>query len=204
MITHRRPARQPTKERLLDAGVRLFSENGFRETTVGDIEAAAGLEPRRGAMYRHFPSKEALLEAALARHLETAMQTGTFAAELPSGDARADALAIGRWLLDSLDRERPVLRILEQDGDRLPGLREAYRTLVDGAYAAGRELLRRALGARARRSDVDALVVMLLGALVNFRRSTWTFGASPLGLDEDRFLSAWAENCVTLLAAAPR
>ncbi|HEX9548309.1 MAG TPA: hypothetical protein VF942_13300 [Acidimicrobiales bacterium] len=32
-----------TKQRLLDAGVRLFSEKEFRETTVGDIEAAVGL-----------------------------------------------------------------------------------------------------------------------------------------------------------------
>src|SRR5690348_7783062 len=64
MITSDRTGRQPTKQRLLEAGVRLFAANGFRETTVGEIEAAAGLEPRRGALYRHFESKEALLDAA--------------------------------------------------------------------------------------------------------------------------------------------
>ena len=42
-----------TRQRLLDEGMRLFAERGFRATGVGDIEAAAGLQPRRGALYKH-------------------------------------------------------------------------------------------------------------------------------------------------------
>src|SRR4051794_17192846 len=113
MITQPAAGRQPTKERLLDAGVRLFAEGGFRGTTVGDIEAAVGLQPRRGALYRHFPSKEALLQAALERHLQTMAEEGAALGELPTADPRAEALALGRWLLAELDRERPIVRILE-------------------------------------------------------------------------------------------
>src|SRR3954453_19341647 len=123
MITSSGRRRQPTRERLLDEGVRLFAAKGFRETTVGEVEAAAGLEPRRGALYRHFASKEALLEAALEQHLQVVADAGAAVENLPVGDVRAEALMIGRWLLAELDRERAIVRILEQEGDRLPELR---------------------------------------------------------------------------------
>ncbi|MBV8159630.1 MAG: TetR/AcrR family transcriptional regulator [Acidimicrobiia bacterium] len=203
MITEAGPRRQPTKQRLLEAAMRLFAEKGFRETTVGEIEAAVGLEPRRGALYRHFPSKEALLEEALAQHLATLADAGTYPDESPVGDVRSEALAVGRWLLAELDRERVIVRILEQDGERLVELRDSFRDqLVDAGYVVATALARRWLGDQSAPGDIEALSAVLLGALVNYRRSTWTFGAPPLDLDEERFLSAWASLCS--LAAGPR
>src|SRR5437899_1202737 len=111
MITDRGAVRQPTRQRLLHAGIRLFAEKGFRETTVGEVEAAAGLEPRRGALYRHFPSKEALLQAALEQHLDALADTATVLDE-PTVDLRQQAGAMGAWLLAELDRERDIVRIL--------------------------------------------------------------------------------------------
>ena len=58
-----------TPDRIVDAGLRLFADKGFQGTTVGEIERQAGLTPRAGALYRHFPSKEAVLEAAFERHV---------------------------------------------------------------------------------------------------------------------------------------
>ena len=204
MITdrRRRRQRQPTKQRLIEAGVRLFAEKGFRETTVGEVEAAAGLEPRRGALYRHFPSKEALLEAALEQHLDGLPEAGSGADELPADTTRDEALAIGRWLLAELDRERAIVRILEQDGERLPELRDRFRlSLVEPGYVMAADLARRWLGKRAAAVDVEALSAVLLGGLINYRRSTWTFGDTPAGLDEDRFLASWAELCSASVAA---
>lgn len=197
MVTPGADGRQPTKQRLLDAGVRLFSERGFRETTVGDIEVAVGLQPRRGAMYRHFPSKEALLEAALEQHLESVADSGPALEHLPSGDRRAEALLMGGWLLAELDREEPIVRILEQDGDRLAVLRDSFRrSLVDAGYLVTAAAVQRWLGDTAGTVDVETVSVVLLGALVNYRRSTWTFGTSPLGIDDERFLSTWADLCI--------
>ena len=197
MVTRGTDGRQPTKQRLLDAGVRLFAEKGFRETTVGDIEVAVGLQPRRGALYRHFPSKEALLQAALEQHLETVADSGIATDQPPAADRRTEALAMGRWLLAELDREEPIVRILEQDGERLTALRDAFRrSLVDAGYVVTAGTVRRWLGDSAGTVDVEAVSVILLGALVNYRRSTWTFGASPLGLDDERFLSTWADLCI--------
>jgi AcrR family transcriptional regulator len=205
MITRAGAARQPTRQRLLQEGVRLFAENGFRETTVGEIEAAAGLEPRRGALYRHFPSKEALLEAALEAHLEGLADLGDDPRSLPPV-LPDSALAFARWLFAELDRELMIVRILEQDGDRLPRLRDRFRkTLVDPAYHITAELARRWRDETAGLVDVDAIAAVLLGALVNYRRSTWTFGHTPAGISQDRYLSAWADLCTafTALAANP-
>jgi AcrR family transcriptional regulator len=189
-------ARQPTKQRLLEQGVRLFAKKGFRETTVGEIEAAAGLQPRRGALYRHYPSKEALLEAALEQHLQNLAVSGAEIEQLIEGDIRAQALTFGRWLLDELDREEAIMRILEQDGDRLPRLRMRFRqTLVDPGYALITHIAHEWLGPSADGHDIDALSAVLLGGLINYRRSTWTFRAPPAGLDEERFLASWADVC---------
>jgi AcrR family transcriptional regulator len=204
MITPDSAGRQPTKQRLLDAGVHLFAERGFRETTVGDIEQAAGLQPRRGALYRHFPTKEALLEAALTQHLETVAADGIDLGDLPVADPRAEALIVAAWFLAVIDREEQMVRILEQDGARLPAWQKAFRTsIVDAGYKVMGRFVRRWIGSGPRdNADVDAIAVILLGALVNYRRSTWTYGALPLDLAETVFLDAWADLCIR--ATEPR
>ena len=45
------PART-TPERLVEAGITLFSDQGFKGTTVGELEQAAGLTPRRPSFLR--------------------------------------------------------------------------------------------------------------------------------------------------------
>jgi AcrR family transcriptional regulator len=188
-----------TRERLLRAGMRLFAEQGFRTTTVGEIEAAVGLQPRRGALYKHFASKQALLEAAVERHLEAVEQASGVMDAVPLTDVRTEALVLGRWLLAELDAEREVTRILEQDGARMPELLDRFRQRVsDAGYLATARLVRRWVGAGAAQVDVEPLAVNLLGSLINVRRSTWLFGVPPLGLDDDRLVEAWADLCVRL------
>lgn len=53
-----------------------------------------------------------------------------------------------------------------------------------------------------QRWDSDALAVILLGSLVNLRRSTWTFAKPPNGLDDERVPATWVELGVALLAPA--
>jgi len=38
----------------MTAAIELFAERGFDGTSVGEIERAAGLAPRSGALYQHF------------------------------------------------------------------------------------------------------------------------------------------------------
>jgi len=55
----RRRDSQATRERLLQAGLDLYSTAGFRQTTTPALARAAGVA--EGTIYRHFASKEHLL-----------------------------------------------------------------------------------------------------------------------------------------------
>lgn len=62
---------QSRREQLVVEAGRLFGERGFREVSIGDVGAAVGIAGP--SVYRHFPSKTALLVAAahrLAQRLE--------------------------------------------------------------------------------------------------------------------------------------
>ena len=51
------------RQEIIDAAVQLIGEHGLRGTTVSRIAAIVGIS--RGALYRHFPNRGAVLEAAL-------------------------------------------------------------------------------------------------------------------------------------------
>lgn len=192
-----------TRDRLLAAGTALFAEHGYSNTTVGAIEAAAGLQPRRGAMYHYFPTKQALLEAAIESHL-TAVEHGRRQVDgLTGADIRSEALVIGRWFLAELDAQRYMTRILEQDGDRLPRVRDMIReTFIDGGHRIAEVVIAAWLGPSST-WDTEALAVILIAPLVNLRRAQWTYGRSPLGVTDDQILDTWADTC-QLFADATR
>lgn len=186
--------RASTRDRLCREALRLFATSGFTETTVGDIEQAVGLQPRRGALYRHFGSKEELLKAAVEMHVASVEAALTRIDGVPPDDLAADALAWGRWFLAELDAERHLFRVLEQDGDRFPGLRDVVRErVVDAGHRRIGELIRRRHPAGAGAVDADALALLVIGPLVHHRRATWTFGRPPVGVDDERLLRAWAD-----------
>lgn len=190
-----------TRARLLGAALRLFAERGYAEVGVGDVEQAVGLVPRRGALYRHFASKEALLEAAVQHHLDAVDRAGDEFDLAPEGSLTESAVALGRRILQEMDAQRDITRVMERDGDRLPELRAAFREQVsDTAYRTVAAILRRwitASSGHANHTDEDlaATAVLLTGALVNARRSAWTFDSPPLGQDDDTLVTTWAALC---------
>jgi AcrR family transcriptional regulator len=54
-----------TRHRILVAATELFARQGFHKTTTADLAAAIGMT--QGALFYHFPNKEALLHAVLER-----------------------------------------------------------------------------------------------------------------------------------------
>src|ERR1700744_6747987 len=63
-------ARKPDmKERILETADRLFYLRGIRAVGVGTIAAEIGISKR--TLYNHFPSKDALIAAYLARRFVT-------------------------------------------------------------------------------------------------------------------------------------
>src|SRR4051794_33124230 len=113
---------ETTRERIVTEAIRLFSERGYLGTTVGDIEQAAGLAPRAGGLYKHFRSKEQVLEAVIERHVGEMELVQPALDVLPLGDPRAELMLIGRWALQELANEMPLMKVVQKDGDRFPEL----------------------------------------------------------------------------------
>jgi AcrR family transcriptional regulator len=190
-----------TTERLIDAGLRLFAERGFEATQVGDIEAAAGFVARGGTLYKHFASKHALLEAALQRHIDSVARFDDLLALLPLADVRSELQLMGRWMLGELDRQELITRVIEKDAHRVGDLVEEMReSISETGYRYARAYIDSRL--TGDRWDPDALAVLLLGSLINLRRSRWTFAKSPLGLDDERAIATWVDIAVALLDTA--
>ena len=200
-----KPGSVDTRQRLIDATLELVAERGFDGVGVGDIEAGAGLAPRSGALYKYFDSKLAVLEAGLEQHLTAIDDVDADVAQMPVTDAAGEVDALVRWLLAELDRERRITHVIEREGDRLPDLRARMRAGVSDrgyrAAAAFIERLTEAVGADP--IDHEALAVILVGAVVNLRRSTWTFGAAPLEIDDQRFIDTFTALVTTLLDLRP-
>src|SRR6476619_7343798 len=98
----------PTRERIVAEARRLFAEQGYQGTSVGEIEAAAGLSPRSGALYKHFPSKQALLEAVVGQHTDVVEEMRSQLEVMPLGDLRAELTLTARWGLAELRREHEL------------------------------------------------------------------------------------------------
>ncbi len=177
-----------TSERLLTAGMTLFARQGFRRTTVGEIEATAGFTARGGTLYKHFPGKRALLDAAVTRHVDRVRTLRRAADLLPLGEFASELTVLARSLLVELEEERLITALLEKEGDSFPELRDRfYRTLVEPGYRDAATLLHRAAGVGSS-WDFDALSVLAVGALVNSVRNRWTFGTTALGVSDQRLV----------------
>lgn len=62
----------PRREQLLQAAADLFSAKGYHAVGIDDIGAAAGISGP--GVYRHFPSKVAILEALCDRALDSMLE----------------------------------------------------------------------------------------------------------------------------------
>ncbi|HOI71681.1 MAG TPA: TetR/AcrR family transcriptional regulator [Methanobacterium sp.] len=60
---HKKEVKKPTKEKIFDASVDLFSKKGFNDVTVREIAKQAGI--REGSIYNHYKNKEAILDAII-------------------------------------------------------------------------------------------------------------------------------------------
>jgi AcrR family transcriptional regulator len=187
----------PTQVRILEAAMRLFAERGYRATTVGDIERDAGLVPRRGALYRHFATKEAVFEACLDQWI--ADVTGfpsTLEALLPLEDLRSELTVIARGSLQILGRQTELFRFLARDAIDFPHLvRRVHDQLVAVGYRQMSAWLWSKLrAAGAKRHDVAALAAVALASLAHYRQDEAVYGHPPGGASEAAFVEAWVET----------
>jgi AcrR family transcriptional regulator len=103
-----------TKDRIMQAALKLFLERGYKKTSIAAIETEAGLAPRAGAFYRHFDGKQALLmEIAKASVSETPEDFGLDRLA-DFGDTRSELVAIALKYEEAMTRQKPFARLIEE------------------------------------------------------------------------------------------
>lgn len=144
------------RDRILRAARDAFAESGFA-VPLDDIAARAGVGP--GTVYRHFPTKEALFQAAITARVTDLVDD---ARRRTAGDADPGAAFFG--FLARLGAEGAAKRDTS-DAITVPG---SLRTELHEALA---HLLSRAQAVGAVRPDVTAadLVTLLKGLLATVR-----------------------------------
>lgn len=156
------PARKPrsdaqrNRERILEVAKEAFTRSGS-STSLDDIAKEAEVGP--GTLYRHFPTREALLEAVYRTEMEKlAAAEQKFAEELPPIEA------LRAWLLLFVDYIAakqliaPALTALVGDPKKV------FETSYARIWDAIRALVKRAIKSGDIRKDLDP--IDLLRALI--------------------------------------
>src|SRR4051794_7451279 len=154
MITHMRADARRNYDRLLEAAQEAVDERGF-EASLDDIAKRAGVGS--GTLYRHFPTRMALMEAAVpTRMRELIDRARRLAAEAGPEESLAGWLTS---VLDHINRNRglstALKSALDADGHFME---QCHRLMRDSADA----VVTRAQAAGVLRVDVSSVDLMRL------------------------------------------
>ena len=198
-----------TRDRVVTEAMRLFGEQGYAATTIAQIEAAAGLSPGSGSLYKHFKSKADVLAEGINRLIDAGAElralfetqhAGTDFDQVPLRDRVALLAHAG---LQRLEEQRNFNRILVRDLQKFPGLLDRAR---DDEIHGNQQGLSRWLS---RQSEVPpnepgrdwgAVAAVIMDALAHYWLLQDVFGGDhPSGVSEQRYLAALIELTTTLL-----
>jgi AcrR family transcriptional regulator len=190
----------PTRERIIDEAMRLFSEDGYATTSVARIEAAAGLTAGAGGLYHHFKSKEAVLAAGIERQLSRLDALRDIRRLLtPLGDLKAELTLIARYILAELDSESELVRILANEARSRPQL---LTTAVDQLVNSTFQGFATWIAERAERPtpgvSPTTIATLGLGSLLSNRLLRDVFGV-PSPVDDEALVDAWVQLMIGAL-----
>lgn len=151
--------REATREALIRAGRASFAQAGFDATHTSEILKRAGVS--RGAMYHHFPSKQALFEAVFMAESNAAIDQAARAASregAPSDNLLSACLA---WL--QAVREPECAAILLDQGPQVLGWKRARD--LEEEFSLGR--MKRALQLAADADEFQLESVNLAARVLN-------------------------------------
>lgn len=181
-----------TRERLVVEAMRLFSEQGYSQTSVAQIEQAAGLAAGSGGLYHHFKSKEELVTAGIDRQLDRRLgMQGMRALFVGLGDLRSELTMLGRYILTVLDDESQLLQMSSAvPSEMRRRLNDAYAALFEGLTA---ELADWVKGWAPQIGKREAARVGAFGvnALLGKRAISTVFRAEALDIPDDQYLTEW-------------
>jgi AcrR family transcriptional regulator len=115
------------REQILDSAAELFAAKGFHGVSVGELGRACGITGP--ALYKHFPSKDAVLAEMLVSISERLLAEGRDRVTR-AGDADEALEALVGWHIDFALRHRALIVVQDRDWQSLPPeARERVRAL---------------------------------------------------------------------------
>jgi AcrR family transcriptional regulator len=196
-----------TRERIIEESLRLFAERGYAATSVAEIEAASGLSPGAGGLYRHFRSKYEVLAAAINEHAartrsqvtEALVEVEAVGASMPI-EERLDRLC--RAGLAKVRDESRLTRVFFRDLSQFPELVAVVREgLLQPMFDAITTWFRTQPEYADAGLDWPAIGAVLGGAVVHYQLFQETVGEPPGRADRDRFVASWVRLSLGLLSA---
>ena len=199
----------PTKDRVIAEAMRLFGEQGYAATTIAQIEAAAGLSPGSGALYKHFRSKADVLAEGVGGliddgvQLRALLETQRTNSDLERLPLRDRVEVVARAGLRRLEDERDFNRVLVRDLQKFPALLARAKTdeISSNHKGLATWLSRQAEGAQRHTDrDWDAVAAVAMDATAHYWLLQDVFGGEhPTGVSEERYLAALIDLTTALL-----
>jgi AcrR family transcriptional regulator len=157
---------RPRREaRLLDAAARLFARFGFDKTSIDEIARAAGVS--KGAVYLHWPSKDALFEATLIR--EAFRLYEVICDRIDADPAGGTLAAIYRHSLVALGGNPLLVAVLTFDSGVLGDyVRREDPSIYAQRFVFGEEFVRRMQAAGLMRTDLEPGVTAYVMGVISF------------------------------------
>jgi AcrR family transcriptional regulator len=165
---------QRNRERILEVAKEAFTRFGA-SASLDDIAKQAGVGA--GTLYRHFPTRDALIEAVYRSEVEkVAAAERKFAATMPPLDA------LRAWMLlfvDHIAAKQIIAPALNSVGGGASKLYEGSRGLIQAAMSA---LVKRAIKSGDIRKDLDPfdLLRALIGSSYTASAPGWQQSARRL------------------------
>ena len=125
--------RGTAREKILQAALEVFARKGYHRAIVDDIVRASGTS--KGAMYHHFPTKEALF-LALVDEFSTHLATAVAEAIASRHGALGKVEGALQAALETFASHRELARILLLEAVSLGATYEAKRAEVHNRFTA--------------------------------------------------------------------
>lgn len=185
-----RPRDPEVDRRVLRAAVTRYADHGWAAFSVDAVARLACVG--KAAIYLRWPTKEALLGAALAEGVPLVLDNDT-------GTLRGDLLALARQLLvHHLGAEGQALRRLGVEYLTIPDVAQAWETHRRSRLEAARAMIRRGIERGEIRPDTSPTLLLdaLCGGVMIHTTST------PDARRGDIDVDGYAERLVTFLLRA--